>query len=163
MIDPFIGLLLLALIGGGFLILRRLLDRRNRMNPPMGMPWQQEYGPKDEYGRSFDPNQSYDPAGYGRPMYGPAYPPQMGMSPWAAGGLGAFGGGFLGYELGRMAGEHEQHAQEGDLMNPDQTATLDQGNYDPGMADSIGPFDAGGFADFGGDFGGGDFGGGSEL
>jgi hypothetical protein len=84
------------------------------------------------------------------------------MSPWAFGGLGAVGGGFLGYELGRMAGEHEQQAQEGDLMNPDQTATLDQGNGDPGMADSIGPFDAGGFADFGGDFGGGDFGGGGE-
>jgi hypothetical protein len=191
MIDPFIGLLLLALIGGGFLIFRRLLDRRNRMNPPMGMPWQQEDGPKDEYGRSFDPNQSYDhpgygrpmygpgygnpgygrpaygpgydPAGYGRPMYGPAYPPQMGMSPWAAGGLGAVGGGFLGYELGRMAGEQEQQAQEGDPMNPDQTATLDQGNDDPGMADSIGPFDAGGFGDFDGDFGGGDFGGGIDL
>jgi hypothetical protein len=190
MIDLFTGLILLALIGGGFLILRRLLDRRNRMNPPMGMPWQQEYGPKDEYGRSFDPNQSYDspgygrpmygpgygnpgygrpaygpgydPAGYGRPMYGPAYPPQMGMSPWAAGGLGAVGGGLLGYELGRMAGEHEQQAQGGDPMNPDQTATLDQGNDDPGMTDSIGPFDAGGLADFGGDFGGGDFGGGGE-
>jgi hypothetical protein len=74
----------------------------------------------------------------------------MGMSPWAAGGLGAVGGGFLGYELGRMAGEREQQAQEGDPMNPDQTTTLDQGNDDPGMADSIGPFDAGGFGDFGG-------------
>ena len=69
------------------------------------------------------------------------------MSPWAAGGLGALGGGFLGYELGRMAGEHEQQAQEGD---------------DPTMADSIGTFDAGGFSDGGGDFAGGDFGGGSE-
>ncbi len=75
------------------------------------------------------------------------------MSPWAAGGLGAVGGGLLGYELGRMAGEHEQQALEGDLMNPDQMATVDSGNYDPGMAD------AGGFSDVGGDFGGGDFGG----
>jgi len=187
MIDVFTGLLLLALIGGGFLVFRHFLDRRKTMNPPMGMPWQQEYGPTDDYGRSFNPNQSYDgpgyakpmygpgygnprygrpaygpdydPAGYGRPMYGPGYPPQAGMSPWAAGGLGAVGGGLLGYELGRMAGEHEQQAQEGDLLNPDQTATFDQGSYDPGMADSIGAFDAGGFSDFGG----GDFGGGSEL
>lgn len=95
-------------------------------------------------------------------MYGPGYPQQTGMSPWAAGGLGAVGGGLLGYELGRMAGEHEQQAQEGNPMNPDQAATLDQGSYDPGMA-NLGSFDAGGFSDFGGDFGGGDFGGGSEM
>ena len=156
MIDVFTGLLLLALIGGGFLIFRRLLDRRDTMNPPMEMPWQQEYGPRDDYGRSIHPIQSYDGPGYGRPMYGPGYPPQTSMSPWAAGGLGAVGGGLLGYELGRMAGEHEQQAHEGDLVNADQTATLDQGSYDPGMAD-LDSFDAGGFSDVGGDFGGGDF------
>jgi hypothetical protein len=184
MIDVFTGLVLLALIGGGLLLVSRLFRRGNRMNPPMGMPWQQEYGPRDEYDRGFHPNSSYDgpgygrpmygpgygrpgtygpgydPAGYGRPMYGPGYPQQTGMSPWAAGGLGAVGGGLLGYELGRMAGEHEQQAQEG--MNPDQAATLDQGSYDPGMAE-LGSFDAGSFSDFGGDFGGGDFGGGTEM
>jgi hypothetical protein len=36
---------------------------------------------------------------------------------------------------------------------------LMQGGYDPGMADSVDSYDAGGFSDFGGDFGGGDFGG----
>jgi hypothetical protein len=40
MIDVFTGLLLLALIGGGFLIFRRLFDRRDTMNPSMEMPWQ---------------------------------------------------------------------------------------------------------------------------
>jgi hypothetical protein len=195
MLDVFTGLILLALIGGGFLVLRRLFDRRNTITPPMGMPWQQEYEdrPRDDYGRSFNPNPGYDSPGYGRPMYGPRYgnagyrrpgydpgydpagpgygrpmygpgypPPQAGMSPWAAGGLGALGGGFLGYELGRMAGEHEQQAQGGDGLNPDSVATLAQDGYDPGIADSIGTLDAGGFSDGGGDFAGGDFGGGSE-
>jgi hypothetical protein len=82
-------------------------------------------------------------------MYGPGYVPQSGMSPLAAGGLGALGGGLLGYELGQMVGEHEQQAQAGDLMQPEQVTTLAQEGYDPGMADSIGTFD-GGFADFGG-------------
>ena len=92
-------------------------------------------------------------------MYGPGYPQQSGMSPWAAGGLGAVGGGLLGYELGRMAGEHEPQAQGGDAGNPDQMAPLDAGGYDPGMADSAGSYDAGELSGFGGDFGGGDFGG----
>src|SRR6266568_7170613 len=67
----------------------------------------------------------------------PIYPQQTGMSPWAAGGLGAVGGGLLGYQLGQMAGEHDQQLQEGDAGNPDQMATLDAGGYDPGMADSV--------------------------
>src|SRR2546430_458056 len=73
MIEVFTGLLLVALIGGGFLIARRLFDRRNTMDPPMEMPWQQSYGPRDEYGRSFQPNPGYDGPAYGRPMYGPGY------------------------------------------------------------------------------------------
>jgi hypothetical protein len=56
-----------------------------------------------------------------------------------------------------MVGEHEQQAQAGDPMQPEQVTTLAQEGYDPGMADSIDTFDGGGFADFGGDFGGGDF------
>lgn len=39
MIDVFTGLVLLALIGGGFLVLHRLLDRRSMKTPPMGMPY----------------------------------------------------------------------------------------------------------------------------
>ena len=38
--------------------------------------------------------------GYG-PGYGQGYPMQQGMSPLAAGGLGALGGGLLGYQLGQ--------------------------------------------------------------
>jgi hypothetical protein len=187
MIDVFTGLLLVALIVGGFLLARHLFKRRDMMNPPMELPWQSGYGPKDDYGRSVPPNRSYDgpgynrpmygpgygdprygrpaygpgydPAGYGRPMFGPGYPQQTGISPWAAGGLGAVGGGLLGYELGRMAGEHEQRAQDADAGNPEHMATLDAEGYDPGMAGSVGSYDVSGFPEFGGDFGGGDFGG----
>jgi hypothetical protein len=189
MIEVFIGLLLVALIGGAFLLARRLFERRNMMNRPMEMPWQSGYRPGDDYGQGIPPDQGYDgpgysrpmygygpgygdprysrpaygpgydPAGYGRPMYGPGYPPQSGMSPWAAGGLGALGGGLLGYHLGQMAGEHEQQASDGESASPDQMVPLDQAGYDPGMADFAGSYDAGAFSDFGGDFGGGDFGG----
>jgi hypothetical protein len=161
MIDVFTGLLLVALIGGGFLIARRLFDRRNMMNRPMEMPWQSEYGPRDDYSQSIPPDQGYDGPGYGRPMYGPGYgdppygrpmygpgyPPQSGMSPWAAGGLGALGGGLLGYHFGQMAGEQSQQASEGESASPDQMVPLDQGGYDPGMVD-VGSVDGGG--DFGG-------------
>jgi hypothetical protein len=158
MMDVFTGLLLVALIGGGFLIARRLFERRNMMNRPIEMPWQSEYGPRDDYGQSIPADQGYDDPGYGRPMYGPGYPPQPGMSPWAAGGLGALGGGLLGYQLGQMAGEQSQQASEGEPASPDQVVPLDQGGYDPGMVDA-GSLDGGGFADMGADFGGGDFGG----
>ena len=166
MIDVFTGIILLALLGGGgFLVVRHLLERRQTMTPPLGMPGQQgeEEDPRDAYGRGFTPTPGYDGSGYGRSMYGPGYlPPQTGMNPWAAGGLGAVGGGLLGYGLGRMAGEHEQQAHEGDTQNSDQTATLAQDGREPGMADALGTFDAGGFSDIGEDFGSGDFGGGSD-
>ena len=71
MIDVFTGLLLVALIGGGFLLARRLFARRNMMNAPMEMPWQSEYGPRDDYDRNVPPDQRYDGPGYGRPMYAP--------------------------------------------------------------------------------------------
>jgi hypothetical protein len=188
MIEVFTVLLLVALIGGGFLLARRLSDRRHMLKRPMEMPWQAGYRPGDGYGQGIPPYQGdgpgysrpmygygpgygdprysrpaygpgYDP-GYGRPMYGPGYPSQsgMGMSPLAAGGLGALGGGLLGYHLGQMAADDNQQAAEGEFA-PDQMVPLDQGGYDPGMAD-VGFADGGAFADFGGDFGGGDFGGG---
>src|SRR3989442_683945 len=175
--NPLTWLLLLALIGGAFFVFRRFSGQRNRMNSPMGMPWQERPGPKDEYGRvDSDPGYGqpgygrppyygpgYDPNGYGGPMYGPSYPPQRGMNPWAAGGLGAVGGGLLGYGLGRMAGEHEQQPQGHDSMNPDTITPLSQGSDDPGMNYPATTFGEG--PDFGGegpDFGGGDFGGGRD-
>lgn len=87
------------------------------------------------------------PIAYQPPMYpsapGGGYePPQGGMNPWMAGGLGAAAGGLLGYELGKEAGRHET-----------------QPGYDAGgnVGGGGGDFGGGG-GDFGG--GGGDFGGG---
>src|SRR5947209_5574443 len=86
MMDLFSGLVLIALIGGGFLIVRRLFERRNTMNPPMGMPWQQGYSPADEYERSFNPNAGYDGPRYGWPMYGPQYgDARYGRAPYGPG------------------------------------------------------------------------------
>src|SRR3989441_460727 len=168
-------LLLAALTGLIFFVFRRSFGQRDTMNPSMGMPWQERPGPKDEYDR-VDPDPGYgrppyygpgyDPNGYGGPMYGPGYPPQGGINPWVAGGLGAVGGGLLGYGLGRMAGEHEQQPQGHDSMNPDTITPLSQGSDDPGMNYPATTFgegpDFGGFGGEGSDFGGGDFGGGSD-
>jgi hypothetical protein len=86
-------------------------------------------------------NQGYPPNYYGPGNQGP------GMNPWAAGGLGAAAGGFLGYELGKQTGEREAH---------------EQGQGDGGWAGASGDFGGGGAGgDFGGGGGGGgDFGGG---
>ena len=176
-------LLILVLTGISLFILRRLAGPRNAMIPVMGMPWRQRPGPKDEYGRSIDPDSGYvsqrfgsppsygsgyDSNGYvGRPMYSPGYPPQGGINSWMAGGLGALGGGFLGYELGRMAGEKEQQTQSENSMNTDTITPLSQGGYESGMsypADTSGEGpDFGGFGTEGVDFGGGgDFSGGGD-
>jgi len=153
------------------------------MLPVVGVPWRLRHSRQGEYGRRVDPDygcvsqgfgsppsygSGYDPNGYvGRPMYSPGYPPQGGMNPWMAGGLGALGGGFLGYELGRMAGEMEQQPQSKHSMNPDTITPLSQGGYEFGMSYPANIFgegpDFGGFGTEGVDFGGGgDFSGGGD-
>ncbi|PZS16940.1 MAG: hypothetical protein DLM60_14685 [Pseudonocardiales bacterium] len=79
--------------------------------------------------------------------YGPSY--RSGMSPGAAGAMGAVGGGLLGYELGKMQGEQQQYREDG-LMDRGggQYDSPDQGGWVVGQD---------------GDFGGGSgFGGGSD-
>lgn len=97
------------------------------------------------------------PMGYSGPGYGPGYGPggpgygpgpgygRGGINPGVAGVAGAVGGGLIGYELGKMAGEHEEYRR-------------DEGGYNQGYGDQGG---------YGGDQGGGwvvgqdsDFGGG---
>jgi hypothetical protein len=59
-----------------------------------------------------------DPGGYGPPGYGPSgngQPPgsgSAGINPWVAGGVGAVAGGVLGYGLGHVGGEREDHRPE---------------------------------------------------
>jgi hypothetical protein len=108
--------------GGGF------FNRRNTYGPTYDQPF----------------NQPYNQPGY-PPNYGPGYPPNQGggVNPWMAGGLGAAAGGFLGYELGKEAGERERDD--------------DGGNFGGGASGDFGG-DNGGFGgdnNNGGDFGGG--------
>jgi hypothetical protein len=98
--------------------------------------------------QAFGPPAGYDPVGgYGQPGYGPppgyGQPGRSGMNPWVAGGVGAAAGGLLGYELGRMEGEHEERRHE---EHSDQG--YNDSGYGGGGAD-------GDFGDSGG--GGGDF------
>jgi len=100
-----IGLLVLAGIAVFAFVRRRRFGGfgRGPVNPtPMYGPQQQPYN--QPYNQGYPPN------------YGPGYNQGGGINPWAAGGLGAVGGGLAGYELGRMQGEREGE-REGDQGN----------------------------------------------
>ena len=132
------ALIIIGLVVLGVVMLFRFLGRRSGgfgrgmyQQPYNQPPYQQPYNP------------GYPPQGYPPNYYGPPQGP--GMNPWAAGGLGAAAGGFLGYELGKEAGEREAGEQQ-------------QG--DGGWAGASGDFGGGGGGDFGG--GGGDSGGGAS-
>jgi hypothetical protein len=138
-----VGLILLVIAAIIFAVFRR---RRFGFGRQQGVPYQQPVYP---YNQGYPPPQNY---------YGPGYNQGQGVNPWVAGGLGAAGGGFLGYELGKEAGEREAREQE-------QTGNVGNGDFGGG---SSGDFGGGSSGDFGGgsggDFGGGsggDFGGGS--
>jgi hypothetical protein len=90
-------LLVVAVIAGVVLLVRR----SGRGRPPGRPGGPAGYGPGG-YGPA-----GYDAPGYGQPGYG-----SPGVNPWVAGGAGAVAGGVLGYELGRMEGEHEQRQRD---------------------------------------------------
>jgi hypothetical protein len=157
--DGFLSmLLLLLLVGLGFFVFRRLFGRRDQPYPyQMNMPPQQRYGPPQGYGPASD-----YPPGYGRPFYGPSYPQQGypaqgGINPWVAGGLGALGGGLVGYELGQAMADNEQLSPEGALANAESTFEgMPQGDYAQlgSEAMDVGGWDMGGSDVWGGDSGG---------
>ena len=92
----------------------------------------------------------YGPGGYGPGGYGQSGYGSSGVNPWVAGGAGAVAGGVLGYELGRMEGEHEQ--QQRDDYNDGGYS----GDFGGGGADAD-------FGGGGGDVGGGDSGGSGDF
>jgi hypothetical protein len=123
------------------LVVRRFRPRRRTMmpGPMMGGGFNQGgYGP---------------PQGYG-PGYGPGYG-GGGMGPGAAGAIGAVGGGLVGYELGKMAGENEQFRRD-EMMGNGGYDNQNYGDQGGGGNDWV----VGQDSDFGG--GGGDFGGGGD-
>jgi hypothetical protein len=95
------------------------------------------------------PAPGYGPPGYGPQGYGPQGYGRSGISPMAAGGIGAVAGGVLGYELGKMEGEEHREGHRGDYGDG---GGYDGGGYGGGGADA--DFGGGG-SDSGG--GGGDF------
>src|SRR5215469_14000538 len=142
-----VGLVILVIVGVIFAatrgVFRRMFGFGGR---PRGVPYQQPYqGP---YNQGYPPN------------YGPGYNQGQGINPWVAGGLGAAGGGFLGYELGKEAGEREAREQDQGSNAGDGSSGDFGGGSSGDFGGGGGYFGGGSSGDFGG--GGGDFGGGSS-
>ncbi len=129
-----LGLVILVIVGviiaAARGVFRRMFGFGGRQR---GVPYQQPY--QQPYNQGYPPN------------YGPGYNQGQGINPLVAGGLGAAGGGLIGYELGKEAGEREAGEQG------------QGGDFGGGGG---GDFGGGSSGDFGGGGGGGDFGGGSS-
>jgi len=162
-----IGLLVVAGIAAFAFVRRRTagIGRRGPINQPSAPVYPQNYNQNH-------PNQGYPP------NYGPGYGNQGGgMNPLIPGGIGAVGGGLLGYELGRSQGENE--ARRDDNWNDGNNINNGDNNFGGGAGGSFGDNSGGGdfgggaggsfggggdsgFGGGGGDFGGGSFGGGGD-
>lgn len=154
------SLFILLFLGLSGYAVWKFVRRQNSMNSYMGMPPQgygygpRGYGEPQKYYQNAYPgnyyNGPYQQRGYpnqGYPQQG--YPQQGGMNPLVAGGLGALGGGLLGYQVGQA-------------FNPDEVGATVDGVQEQGQ-EFMGTVVDGAGADFGGaDFmDGGDFG--SEM
>ncbi len=165
-----IGLLVIA--GIAVFAFVRGRGRRGTINPvqPQAPMYPQNYN--QNY-----PNQGYPP-NYG-PGYNQGYNNQGGMNPLIPGGIGAVGGGLLGYELGKEQGENEARRDDNygngnNFNNGDNNFNNGDNNFGGGAGGDFGSnnggdfgggasgdFGSGGGGDFGGG-GGGDFGGGGD-
>jgi len=156
-----IGLLVVA--GIAVFAFVRGRRRRGMVNPiqPQAPMYPQNY------------NQNYPNQGY-PPNYGPGYNQGGGMNPLIPGGIGAVGGGLLGYELGREQGENEgqrndNYGNDNNFNNGDNNSNNGDNNFGGGAGGDFGGGNGGDFGGgAGGDFGsgggggGGDFGGGGD-
>lgn len=132
--------MLILLIVGLIVLIAVLLGLRSLFRPQRMM---RQPPPYSGYGRPAGYRQPY---GYGEPYGGYGPPQRSGMSPGAAGALGAVGGGLIGYELGKMEGEQQQFHHDEMLM---------QQRQDYGPYDGRDQGDWGDQGNWGGDFGGG--------
>lgn len=161
------------LIGLGVFVSRRLFDRRKEV--PKDIPLEQSYTPsfsgepypsvdgkqlhnsdyvqqQQAYASRFHDGRNAPIPGNGGMAYDSNYPQQQrGMNPWVAGGLGALGGGLLGYGVGQAMSGHEQGGADTAYASGEAVPVDVQGGDYP----DFGGFTSDG-ADFGGDFGGGD-------
>jgi hypothetical protein len=157
-----IGLLVLGGIGAFVFVRRRTRGIGNHGFVNQGPNYPPNY------------NQNYPNQGY-PPNYGPGYNQGGGgVNPIIPGGIGAVGGGLLGYELGKEQGENEARRDEGYYGNDNNNFNNGDNNFGGGAGGDFGggsggDFGGGAGGDFGGgsggDFGGGaggDFGGGSD-
>ncbi|MGH3773944.1 MAG: hypothetical protein ACRDRW_21555 [Pseudonocardiaceae bacterium] len=122
------GLLLIILVIVAVAVVAILVVRRRRPSSRTGAPWM---------GSSMAAGPPPPMAAY--PDYGPSY--RQGMSPGAAGAIGAVGGGLLGYELGKMRGEEQQlHRDEmlEDRYRGGQYGSADQGDWVVGQDSDFG-------------------------
>ncbi|HEX4100190.1 MAG: hypothetical protein WAN20_25180 [Pseudonocardiaceae bacterium] len=135
------GLVLILLVIGAIVLAVIFVGRRRRRSTRMAPPMM---------GSGPPPMGSY-------PGYGPSS--GSGMSPGAAGAMGAVGGavggGLLGYELGKMQGEQQQFRQDEMMDRGGQYDSPDQGNWVVGQDGDFG-------GDQGSDSSGGDSSGGGD-
>lgn len=104
----FVLIILAVIIGASVFFGRR--GRRGNIPPTMPV---QNFNPGPNYpGPGYGPGPNYGPGGYGPGGYGPGYG-GGGIGPMGGGIIGAAGGGFLGYELGKEAGEREAERNQG--------------------------------------------------
>ncbi len=145
-----VGLVILVIVGVIFAatrgVFRRMFGFGGRQR---GVPYQQPY--QQPYNQGYPPN------------YGPGYNQGQGINPLVAGGLGAAGGGLIGYELGKEAGESEAREQgQGGDFGGGSSGDFGGGSSGDFGGGGGGDFGGGSSGDFGGGGGGGDFGGGSS-
>ncbi len=166
-----VGLLVVAGIGVFVFVRRRTggIGRRGAINPVNPVFPQQNYNPNyPNQGQNYGPG--YNQGGYNQ---------GGGINPIIPGGIGAVGGGLLGYELGKSQGENEAR-REGNYGGNGNDNNYGNGgnNFGGGGSADFGnsggdSSGGGGSADFGnsgggggfsgGDFGGGGGGGGSDF